>query len=181
MKKIIIILLLTAIATTAFGYDFIYVPNRLTRSGDPFAVKERVMRYNDRVVELDAVKNLYYREYEGEKYYCVDGTVTETSDEVKAREAREREAYLSAVVAIGPTAAMFRWTLEQHFGAGAVTNRLVTEDTVTLYFINRRRTGTNEDTDGTDTMILTRGFEAILKITKTGNIWTFPWDLIPEL
>jgi hypothetical protein len=181
MKKILIGLILLGLLFSANGYDFIYEPNLLTRSSDPFYIKERVMRYDDRVVEYDTTKNLYYREYEGEKYYCVDGTVTETSEEVTARETREQEAYYASVVEIAATAAIFRWTLQQHFGVGAETNRLVTEDTVTLYFINRCRNGTGEATDGTDALVLSKGFEAIKSVTKDGTIWSFPWYLIPEI
>ena len=34
------------------------------------------MRFDDRTIELDQETQLYYREYNGKKYYCTDGTIT---------------------------------------------------------------------------------------------------------
>lgn len=181
MKKILIGLILLGLSFSANGYDFIYEPNLLTRSSDPFYIKERVMRFDDRIVSYDTEKELYYREYNEENYYCKDGSIVETTEETLAREERENSEQAERIVAIAETAAAFRWVLRQHFGEGAETNTAVTESIVTQYFIQRRILGTGELTDASDAILLQSGFETIKEVTGDGTIWSFPWSQIPEI
>jgi hypothetical protein len=181
MKIIKLISALLIISVTCYGFDFIYEPNHLTRNPDPFFIKNRTMRFDDHNVELDKDNSLYYREYNNKRYYCTDGTVFETDDEINSRLEREEQVKMEKIEQISQQAAIFRWVLQQHFGPGAETNRNVTETSVAQYFINRRITGTSEPTDASDALLLQTGFEAIKNCTGDGTSWSLPWELIPNL
>jgi len=181
MKIKIIISMLMLITINAFGYDFIYEPNLLTRSSDPFYIKERIMRFDDRTIKLDQETQLYYREYNGKKYYCTDGTITETEEEATLRGQREEQRYMENIQKIAKQAAIFRWVLRQHFGEGAETNQTITEDYVTEYFVMRRIMGNSGANDASDAILLQNGFNVIKAITGDGTSWSLRWDLIPEL
>lgn len=181
MKKILIAAILMIFTGTGFGYDFVYQPNLLTRNQDPFKISERVMRFDDRIVSYDKIKNLYYREHEGIRYYCQDGSVTETENEIAAREEREGQESATKVANIAEQATVFRWVLQQHFGVGAETNEDVTEQAISKYFIQRRIAGTGSPDDASDAILLQSGFEAIKKVTEDETSWSLPWNLIPEI
>ena len=169
------------ISIKCFGYDFIYEPNHLTRNSDPFFIRNRIMRYEDTIVEKDSENGLFYREYNGKRYYCVDGSIIETEEESILREQREAQRYIENIQKIAQQAAIFRWVLRYHFGEGAETNQRITEEYVTEYFTMRRITNTSDPNDASDVNLLQRGFETIKAITGDGTSWSLRWDLIPEL
>jgi hypothetical protein len=68
---------------------------------------------------------------------------------------------------------VFKTVLQIHFGEGAETNRSVTAQAVTEYFLSRRIAGTAEPNDASDMIILREGFEAIKSYTMTGESWSF--------
>ena len=82
MKRLATILVFLITAITGFGYDFIYEPNHLTRNSDPFYIQNRVMRFEDSIVDVDTNTGLFFREYSGKKYFCTDNSINEAGGDL---------------------------------------------------------------------------------------------------
>ena len=67
----------------------------------------------------------------------------------------------------------------KYFGDNAETNHAITYTAVTVYFNNRRVSGTITPQETADFFFLKDLYSNILAWTCDGTTWTFPWELVP--
>jgi len=106
--------------------------------------------------------------------------VAMTDVERDVLDAKERADRIATITpAMAQTAAIFRATLRQHFGANAEIDHEVTASVVEQYFVGKRLDGTLTTLDIADASLLERGFDAITAWTGDGTTWNFPWEVLP--
>ena len=161
------------------------VPGAVEAMND--GVPQRFLRFRDgAVVRLNEaeVQEIVDAEAAAEAQRAEDALAAAEASQIQAQadaeaaqvaQAAQREAEF---MAMAPMVQLYVATIRKHFGAGAETNRDVTETAVAAYFEGKRMAGTITAVETADAIALTRYFDLLSRWNGTGETWTLPYHLL---